>query len=76
MRPFDEAAPERAIIGFERDDEGHWLAELACGHRQHVRHEPPLQSRPWVLSAEGRRSMLGTRLRCMRCLHGEPPAAR
>jgi hypothetical protein len=75
VRPFDESAPERAITGFRVDDEGHWAAELACGHRQHVRHEPPLQSRPWVLTAEGRASRLGTTLRCMRCLDGEPPNA-
>jgi len=68
VRPFDDTAPERAIIGFVRDDEGHWVAELACGHRQHVRHEPPLVSRPWTLTAEGRASRIGTTLRCMRCL--------
>ena len=74
MRPFDPAAPRRAIVGFRQDDEGHWVAELECGHRQHVRHEPPLQSRPWVLSEAGRASRLGTTLPCMRCLLGEPPA--
>jgi hypothetical protein len=76
VRPFDDAAPERAITGFVRDDEGHWVAELACGHRQHVRHEPPLASRPWTLTAEGRASRLGTVLRCVRCLtdpNSDPP---
>ena len=68
MRPFDDAAPARAIIGFGRDADGHWVAELACGHRQHVRHEPPMQSRPWVLTADGRASRLDTSLPCMRCL--------
>ena len=62
------------IASFRRDEEGHWVAELACGHRQHVRHEPPLQSRPWVLTEAGRASRLGTMLRCMRCLAGEPAA--
>lgn len=74
MRPFDESAPARAIIGFTRDDEGDWVALLACGHRQHVRHQPPLASRPWVLTPEGRASRMGSRLPCMRCLNGEPPA--
>jgi hypothetical protein len=23
---------KRAVIGFERDEEGHWVARLACGH--------------------------------------------
>ncbi len=74
MRPFDEAAPARAITGFARDAEGEWVAELACGHRQHVRHAPPLASRPWVLTAEGRAARVGTTLPCMRCL-AAPPAA-
>ena len=57
----------RAITGFHQDDEGHWVAELACGHAQHVRHEPPLASRPWVLSAETRNARLGTALDCLLC---------
>jgi hypothetical protein len=71
VRPFDAAAPELAIIGFHRDEEGHWVADLACGHAQHVRHAPPLQTRAWVLTAEGRAEHLGTPLRCMRCLEGQ-----
>jgi hypothetical protein len=71
MRPFNEAAPTRAIVGFTLDDEGHWVARLSCGHAQHVRHVPPLQSRPWVLSAEGRASRIGAMLPCMRCFLGE-----
>lgn len=71
MRPFDNNAPPRAIVGFALDDDGHWVATLSCGHGQHVRHEPPLQSRPWVLSAEGRASRVGVMLPCMRCLAGE-----
>jgi hypothetical protein len=71
VRPFDPAAPPRAIVGFHEDDEGHWVADLACGHGQHVRHAPPLQSRPWVLTAEGRAARVGTMLPCMRCLAGE-----
>ncbi len=74
MRPFDPAAPPRPITGFHQDAEGHWVAELACGHDQHVRHEPPLQSRPWVLTAVGRAARLGEPLPCMRCLAGEAPA--
>ena len=68
MRAHDEAAPRRAITGFERDADGHWVARLACGHGPHVRHEPPLQARTWVLSVEGRASRLGVALPCMRCL--------
>jgi hypothetical protein len=25
------------------------VAELSCGHTQHLRHQPPWQSRAWVL---------------------------
>jgi hypothetical protein len=33
---------ERLIVGFRRDEHEEWLAELSCGHTQHVRHRPPL----------------------------------
>jgi len=35
---------ERLILGFELDAQGEWVAELACGHRRHVRHYPCLAS--------------------------------
>lgn len=57
----------RAIAGFHQDDEGHWVAELECGHTQHVRHNPPWINRPWVLTEEGRQQMLGRRLQCKKC---------
>lgn len=55
------------ITGFHLDAEEHWVADLGCGHRQHVRHDPPWQVRPWVLTEEGRRSRLGVELDCKRC---------
>lgn len=58
---------QRAIVGFHRDDEGEWVAELACGHRRHVRHRPPLFPEPWVLDAASREARLGTPLECGRC---------
>lgn len=58
---------QRRIAGFHEDTEGHWVAELDCGHTQHVRHEPPWQNRPWVRTAEGRDSMLGTTVECIQC---------
>jgi hypothetical protein len=66
----------QAIIGFHQDDEGHWVADLACGHGQHVRHHPPFQSRPWVLTVEGRNRHLGHALNCLRCdaVVGDEPA--
>jgi hypothetical protein len=57
----------RAITGFHQDEAGHWVADLECGHGQHVRHNPPWEIRPWVLTEEGRRAMLGTTLSCMIC---------
>ncbi len=62
----------RPISGFHQDDEGHWVAELDCGHNQHVRHEPPWVNRPWVTSAEGRRRALGRELECRKCDAGAP----
>jgi hypothetical protein len=64
---------EQRIVGFHQDDEGHWVAELECGHGQHVRHDPPWESRPWVVTAAGREGRLGVRLNCVKCDRGVPP---
>jgi len=61
---------KQAITGFHQDDQGHWVAELACGHSQHVRHDPPWQMRAWVLTHEGRRTRLGETLNCVLCDEG------
>jgi len=55
------------ITGYEKDEHGDWRAELECGHYQHVRHNPPLVTRAWVLTEEGRASRLGYELNCKRC---------
>jgi len=55
------------IIGFTQDEQGDWVAELRCGHRQHVRHAPPWRMRPWVLTAGGRREKTGATLECPEC---------
>lgn len=60
------------IAGYHRDEEGHWVAELACGHNQHVRHDPPWVERDWVTTEAGRRSMLGFELNCVKCDEGAP----
>jgi predicted GNAT family N-acyltransferase len=57
----------RVIIGYRRDEEGHWVGELDCGHRQHLRHDPPWQERPWVIHEAGRVEHLGTALDCRAC---------
>lgn len=61
------------ITGFHQDDAGDWVAELACGHHQHVRHNPPWINRPWVTTPEGRQSMIGHELPCKKCEAGAPP---
>ena len=59
---------ERRIVGYRTDEEGHWVAELDCGHTQHLRHTPPWQNRPWVTTPEGRAEHLGTVLVCRKCV--------
>jgi tellurite methyltransferase len=63
----------RAITGYHTDATGDLVAELSCGHGQHVRHKPPLFARPWTTTPEGRASMLGTELDCVRCDRFELP---
>lgn len=57
----------RKIVGYHKDDEDHWVAELECGHNQHVRHDPPFFKREWVTTQEGRDSRIGTELNCVLC---------
>lgn len=61
---------QQAIVGFHVDEENDWVAELACGHNQHTRHNPPWINRPWVMSETGRQSMLGFLLECKKCDKG------
>ena len=58
---------KQKITGYDKDDEDHWRAILECGHRQHLRHDPPLTSREWVHTSEGREARLGLELNCKRC---------
>lgn len=58
---------KQKIAGYHKDEEDHWVAELACGHFQHVRHDPPWMSRPWVITEQGRQDMLGFELNCKKC---------
>ena len=58
---------ERAIVDFHTDEQGDWVADLECGHGQHVRHRPPWELRPWVVTEEGRAQHLGKMLCCVRC---------
>ena len=58
---------QRRITGYHQDEEGDWVAELECGHQQHVRHNPPWVNRPWVTTAVGRTATLGAALDCNKC---------
>ena len=64
---------QQPIAGFHQDEEQHWVARLACGHHQHVRHNPPWTNRPWVVTPEGRQQMLGRLLDCRKCDAQAPP---
>jgi hypothetical protein len=63
---------DRRIVGFHLDEARDWVAELECGHHQHVRHDPPWTNRPWVTSPEGRASKLKVALNCTKCDEGSP----
>lgn len=63
---------ERSITGFHQDEHRDWVAELECGHNQHVRHNPPWINRPWVITPEGRAGVLGRTLNCRKCDEGAP----
>ena len=58
---------KRKISSFHKDEQGDWRADLECGHQQHVRHDPPLVSREWVLTEADRASRIGYELDCKRC---------
>ena len=66
-KQFQEQLMQQAIISFHLDEENDWVADLACGHAQHVRHNPPWQNRPWVMTKEGRKEKLGVMLECKKC---------
>lgn len=66
-----DAGVPRRIVGFDQDAHGHWVAQLDCGHGQHVRHTPPWQDRAWTQSAEGRAARIGETLVCRKCLEEE-----
>ena len=58
---------KRKIVGYHIDADSDWVAELECGHGQHVRDDPPWRERPWVRTEKGRASRLGQELNCVKC---------
>jgi len=63
---------QRRITGFDTDDEGHWRAALECRHYQHVRHDPPLVTREWILTEAGRKEKIDAELSCKTCDEDAP----
>ncbi|MDG9930787.1 MULTISPECIES: DUF3565 domain-containing protein [unclassified Pseudomonas] len=55
------------VLGFHRDEDGHWVADLSCGHTQHLRHLPPWQNRAWVTDPRERERHLGQPFPCGWC---------
>lgn len=59
--------PTAHIVGFEQDDDQQWVAQLACGHTRHVRHDPPFRVAEWVTTEAGRAEKLGAPMPCQFC---------
>ena len=64
---------QRAMVGFRRDDEGDWIAELACLHSQHIRHDPPFWDAAWIEDDDERARRVGQPLDCPLCDRAELP---
>ncbi|MEO4046271.1 DUF3565 domain-containing protein [Pseudomonas sp. CAU 1711] len=64
----DRRADGRTTLqGFHQDEDGHWVAELSCGHTQHLRHQPPWQNRAWVTDPAERLRHIGQPFPCGWC---------
>jgi hypothetical protein len=74
MEVMTRDVPTTAISGFHQDAAGDWVAELACGHTQHMRHRPPWQNRPWVMTEAGRAAKVGAPIACPQCGTHRSPA--
>jgi hypothetical protein len=61
------AGIRRKIVAFHQDEFFDWLADLECGHQQHVRHNPPWTTRHWVTAPQGRLDHIGLELPCSLC---------
>ncbi|MNF90086.1 hypothetical protein D3C84_726390 [compost metagenome] len=74
---FDDCDPNTdgrpRLVGYRQDEDGHWVAVLSCGHTQHLRHQPPWQSRAWVLDPALRAAQLGRFFPCGWCAQGLAP---
>jgi Protein of unknown function (DUF3565) len=71
MKPMQApaAGTPRKIVDFHLDERFDWVADLECGHQQHVRHNPPWTLRHWVTTPQGRSEHIGQELLCSVCSH-------
>ena len=69
MKPMQAkvAGTPRKIVDFHQDEFFDWVADLECGHQQHVRHNPPWSTRHWVTTPQGRLDEIGLELPCSLC---------
>jgi hypothetical protein len=69
MKPMQAkvAGIPRKVVGFHQDESLNWVADLECGHQQHVRHNPPWITRHWVTSPQGRLDHIGLEFVCSGC---------
>ncbi|HEX3567344.1 MAG TPA: DUF3565 domain-containing protein [Acidimicrobiales bacterium] len=64
---------DRTILRYHLDEVDEWVADLSCGHSQHIRHNPPFLEHAWVLDATGRDERLGQLIECPLCDRYEIP---
>lgn len=59
---------ERKILSIEEETNEEFVASLSCGHKRHLRHDPPRETRPRLLDSQEREAIIGTQIDCGRCL--------
>jgi hypothetical protein len=69
----DASPMQTTIQGFHQDELGDWVAELRCGHTQHMRHRPPWQNRSWVAQEAERAQRIGAVIDCSLCDRDSEP---
>jgi hypothetical protein len=67
-RPVTVAVMTHKIVTFHLDEHSDWVAQLECGHEQHVGHTPLWNYRYWLTTPQGRLEYLGQELNCLECL--------
>lgn len=58
---------KRTILAFEQDDDKEWRVILSCGHKRHLRHDPPRERRPQLHDPQTRDQAIGGLIECGRC---------